>query len=58
MAHKRFIELLGAGTSDDEFKELYEELRYIFDSPFDKLINEAVSNRGCVYVELRQTLPN
>lgn len=58
MAHKLFHDLLGVGSSDDEIKELYEDLRDIFDNPFDKFIKEAVSNRGCVYVELRQTLAN
>ena len=57
MAHKLF-DLLGVGSSDDESKELHEVLQSMFESPFDKLINEAVSSRGCVYVELRQTLPN
>ena len=58
MAHKLFLDLIGAGTPDEDMKELYEDLRDIFDGPFDKLINDAVSNRGCVYMELRQALPN
>jgi len=58
MAHKLFLDLIGVGSSDEEMKELYQDLRDIFDGPFDKLISDAVSNRGCVYVELRQALPN
>lgn len=58
MAHKLFLDLIGAGSSGEEMKELYEDLRDIFDGPFDRLINDAVSNRGCVYMELRQALPN
>jgi len=57
MANKLF-DLLGVGASDDEIMKLYETLPDIFDNPFDKFINEAVNNRGCVYVELRQALPN
>jgi hypothetical protein len=57
MAHK-LVDLLGVGSTDEESKELHKVLQNIFDSQFDRLINEAVSNRGCVYVELRQTLPN
>jgi hypothetical protein len=57
MAHELF-DLLGVGSTDEESKELHKVLQNIFDSQFDRLINEAVSNRGCVYVELRQTLPN
>jgi len=58
MDHKLFNQLVAANAADEEIAELYEDLRYIFDAPFDELINEAVSKRGCVYIEACQLLAN
>lgn len=45
-------------VTDNDIAELYEDLRYIFDAPFDDLINDAVVKRGCVHIELCQPLAN
>jgi len=58
LAHKLFDQLAAANVADDEIAELYEDLRYIFDSTFDEYINEAVNKRGCVYIEIYQPLAN
>ena len=58
MPHKLFDDILATNPTDVEIKELYEDLRHVFDSPFDELINEAVSNRGCVYLEICQPVAN
>lgn len=58
MEHKLFNQLMAANAADDEIEELYKDLKNIFDAPFDELINEAVNKRGCVYMELCQSLPN
>ena len=58
MAHKLFNQLVATNVSDDEIEELYKDLQYIFDFPFDELINEAVNKRGCVYIEHCQRLAN
>jgi hypothetical protein len=57
MEHKLFNQLVAADATDEEMAELYEDLRYVFGDPFDELIEEAVSKRGCVYVESCQTFP-
>ena len=56
MEHKLFNQLVAAKVADDEIAELYADLRYIFESTFDEVINEAVNKRGCVYIELCQAL--
>jgi hypothetical protein len=58
MEHKLFNQLMEANASDDEIAELYEDLRCIFNTPFDELINKALNERGCVYIELCQPLAN
>lgn len=56
MDHKLFNQLMAAKATDDEIAELYEDLRHIFDDPFNDLINEAVSKRRCIYLEVNQTV--
>lgn len=51
-------QLFDANATDEEIAELYNDLKYIFDAPFDELINEAVNKRGCAYIEIFQTLAN
>jgi hypothetical protein len=56
--HKLMGQLMAAEVSEDEIAELFEDLRYIFDNPFDTLINEAVTLRGCTYIETSEQRPN
>lgn len=58
MEHKLFNQLVAANVADEEIKELYDDLRHIFESTFDELINEAVNKRGCIYLEICQPLAN
>jgi hypothetical protein len=48
-------DLLGTGFSDDQILELHEVPRDIFDSRFDKFIDEAAGLRGYKCVGLGQT---
>ena len=58
MQHKLFDQLMAAKASDEEIAELYADLQDIFASTFDELINEAVNERGCVYMEIPQQHAN
>jgi hypothetical protein len=58
MNHKLFNQLVAAHPSENEITELYEDLRYVIESPFDTLIAEAVTNRGCAYIDQFQSLAN
>jgi hypothetical protein len=58
MTHKLLDQLMAENVTDDEIADLYKDLQHIFDTLFDELINEAVSKRGCVYVEVCQLLAN
>jgi hypothetical protein len=40
-----------ANVSEEEIEELYNDLKFIFENSFDKLINEAMS-RGSTYIEI------
>ena len=51
MNHKLFNQLTDANVDDDEIEELYQDLRFIFDDPFDVVINDAIKQRGVVYIE-------
>jgi hypothetical protein len=56
--HKLFNQLTAANVSDDEIAELFEDLQFIFQNPFDTLIEEAITLRGATYVEHHQPYPN
>jgi len=53
-----FDEVLATAPTDTEIQELYTDLSYVFGSPFDTKINEAITMRGAVYIEMPQLLPN
>jgi hypothetical protein len=50
-------QLMEANVSEEEIAELYEDLHYIFENPFDKKICEAME-RNCSYFEIGNQLPN
>ena len=56
--HKLMGQLMSANVSEVEIAELFEDLKYIFDNPFDCAINEAITLRGSTYVEVGNNLPN
>lgn len=56
--HKLFDEMLALNPTDEDIKNLYADLNHVFGSTFDEKINEAILNRGAVYIELPQILPN
>ena len=58
MNHKLMNQLTAANVSDDEILELYMDLQFIYDNPFDKAIEDAISFRGCAYVEIDQMVAN
>ena len=53
--HKLFNQLMVANANEGEVQELYEDLREIFQNSFDELISQAISQRGCSYVDPIQT---
>ena len=55
---KLFKQLIEANVSDEEISELYEDLKYIFESTFDEAVAEAVNIRGCQYIEAPEQRPN
>ena len=58
MAHRLFDQLSAANASDDEIEELYNDLKFVFDNPFDDAINEAIKVRQCSYIEQPQPVAN
>jgi hypothetical protein len=57
MDHKLMGHLTASDATPDEIKELFNDLKYIYDNPFDTYINEAME-RGCVYIEQQDPLAN
>ena len=51
MGHKLFEQLTAANVTDEEIEDLYKDLQFVFDSPFDNAIDEAINVRKCAYVE-------
>lgn len=49
--HRIMKQLMASNPSEEDIAELYNDLRSIFEGPFDEMINEAIVLRQCVYVE-------
>jgi hypothetical protein len=45
-------------VSEEEIEELFQDLTFIFNNPFDEQIDIAISTRGAAYIEQHQALPN
>lgn len=53
---KLFDQLTAANVTDEEIEELYHDLQFVFENPFDNAINEAITLRQCAYIEPVQPL--
>ena len=49
--HRLFNQLMAADASEEEVEELYNDLKFIFENPFDKAIEVALMNHGATYIE-------
>ena len=58
MNHKLMNQLTAANVSDDEIFELYVDLQFLYDNPFDKAIEDAITIRRCAYIEIEQMVAN
>lgn len=54
MNHKLINQLSSANAAEEEIEELFQDLKFIYENPFDQAIEEAVNKRGCAYVEISQ----
>ncbi len=53
--HRLFNLLMSApDVTESEIEELFSDLKFVFDDPFDKLIKEAVNSRKCTYIEVAE----
>ena len=50
--HILITQLMAADPDEEDVLELYEDLKEIFDDPFTDNINQAITERGCTYIEL------
>lgn len=59
--HTLVQQLLGAVddgiATEDDLEQLYHDLQYIFECPFDDVIDQA-TKRGSSYIEYPQSRPN
>ena len=58
MNHKLINQLTASNASEDEIVELYVDLQFIYDNPFDEAIEDAITVRRCAYVEIDQMVAN
>lgn len=56
--HKLFQQLMAASPAEEDVEELFADLQYIFDNPFDTAIEEAVTQRKCSYIDQPDQLMN
>ncbi len=58
MNHKLINQLTASNASEDEIVELFVDLQFIYDNPFDEAIEDAITVRRCAYVEIPQAVAN
>lgn len=58
MSHKLINQIADANVDEAEIEELYQDLLFIYDNPFDDAVTEAVNVRKCAYVEIDQPRAN
>jgi len=58
MNHKLINQLTAANVPEEEIMELFVDLQFIYDNPFDEAIEEAITVRRCAYVEIPQAVAN
>jgi hypothetical protein len=56
MNHKLINQLSAANAAEEDIEELFQDLKFVYENPFDAAIEEAVNARGCVYVEISQSV--
>jgi hypothetical protein len=49
--HRLFNQLMAADASEEEVEELYNDLKFIFENPFDRAIEVALTQHGSTYIE-------
>ncbi len=53
--HRLFNLLMSTpDVTESEIEELFRDLKFVFENPFDTLIKEAVSSRKCTYIEFAE----
>jgi len=57
MDHKLMGQLTASDATHEEIEELYYDLKFIFDNPFDVKITAAME-RGCIYIDQPNPLSN
>ena len=58
MNHKLINQLTASNASEDEIVELFVDLQFIYDNPFDEAIEDAITVRRCAYIEIPQAVAN
>lgn len=56
MNHKLINQLSAANAAEEDIEELFQDLKFVYENPFDAAIEEAVNKRGCAYVEISQSV--
>ncbi len=53
--HRLFNLLMSTSDiTESEIEELFSDLKFVFENPFDTLIKEAVTSRKCTYIEVAE----
>ena len=53
--HRLFNLLMSTlDVTESEIEELFSDLKFVFENPFDSLVEEAVTIRKCTYIEFAE----
>ena len=56
MNHRLLNQITAAEVTEEEIKELFDDLKFIYDNPFDETIRKAIAERCVAYVEIHQPI--
>jgi hypothetical protein len=56
--HSLISQLQLADVTEEQIEELFDDLKYVFDNPFDAAIDLATMDNRASYFEYPQYLPN
>ena len=54
MDHKLLNQITAADVTEEDIQELYDDLKFIYDNPFDETIKKAIAERCVAYIEINQ----
>ena len=54
MNHRLLNQITAAEVTEEEIKELFDDLKFIYENPFQETVEKAIVERAVAYIEINQ----